>query len=72
MLGWLDRLFNQHKFARRFSLFWSMCLITYIAMAYVGKMGELNSTDATVILGFIGILATVIGFYQWHRSKDDA
>lgn len=71
-MNWLDDLFNKHKFARRFSLFWAMSLITYIAVSYVAKMGSLNAVDGTIILGFIGVLATVIGFYQWHRSKDDA
>jgi len=69
-MKWLDDFFNKHKGARRFSLFWAMSLITYIAISYVQKMGELDAVDGTIILGFIGILATVIGFYQWHRSKD--
>ena len=69
-MKWLDDFFNKHKGARRFSLFWAMSLITYIAVSYVRKMGELNETDGIVILGFIGVLTPVIGFYQWHRSKD--
>lgn len=38
----------------------------------VELLTNIGAAGATVVTGVFGILATVISFYQWHRSKDDA
>ena len=67
---WIRVLFEDYKFARRFALFWAMALITCTVVEFF-QMDEVGAPHATVIVAIIGILATVIAFYQWHRSKDD-
>jgi hypothetical protein len=60
---WLDR----YKVFRRFVLAWSCWLITETAFTYFGNMGKIDTPDAVVITGVIGILTVVIGF-----QKDDS
>lgn len=70
----LGKLFNEHKFVRRFAVFWAICLITIVvlrvtepeAIKVIGGSGI-----ATITIGVIGLLATVIGFYQWSRGRED-
>ena len=71
MMGKLADFFNVHKGARRLALLWSMVLITGTVIAWFYHYAETNTAHATVIIGVIGILATVIGFYQWSRDRDD-
>lgn len=71
MMKLIERLFNEHKFARRFALFWAIWLITLVVLRVTEKVTEINGHVATIVLGVIGILATVIGFYQWSRQNDD-
>lgn len=64
-------LFEDYKFARRFALFWAIGLITYSVLRFF-EMPKVDAPHATVIVSIIGILATVIAFYQAHRSKDES
>jgi hypothetical protein len=67
------RLFNVHKFVRRVTLAWACWLITIVVLR-VTEPEVLEHVDggvATVVTAVIGILATVIGFYQWSRSKEE-
>lgn len=63
-------LFEDYKFARRFALFWAIWLITYSVLRFFERTQVIDTPHATVIVAIIGILATVIGFYQWHRQGD--
>lgn len=67
------KLFNEQKFFRRLILLWSMGLITYFTMFLmnVDLLIGIGAAGATVATSVIGILATVVSFYQWHRNKDD-
>jgi len=63
-------LFDECKFARRFSLFWAMGLVTYVVVSFFERPDFMEAPQASVVIAFVGVLTTVIGFYQWHRSKD--
>lgn len=69
-LQWVDTLFNEHKFARRFTLFWAMALITYSVWEFFHQYGAANQSHATVIVAIIGLLTVAIGLYQWDRMQD--
>lgn len=68
--AWVDRLFNKHKLVRRGLVIWAVWLITVVVLRVVDKITEVNSSVQFIVLGVIGILTTVIGFYQWSRGKD--
>ena len=65
-------LFEEHKAARRITLFWALWLISVVTLRVTDPevIPTVTAASATVITAIIGILTTVIGFYQWHRSKD--
>lgn len=66
-------LFEEYKFARRASLAWACWLITVVVLRVTEApiITEMSTSGATIVTAVIGILATVIGFYQWSRKKDD-
>lgn len=66
-------LFEKHKLARRLTLAWACWLITVVVLRVTepAVLSEVNGSVATIVTAVIGILATVIAFYQWSRSKDD-
>jgi len=68
----IDNFFNKHKGARRVALFWSMGLITFVVYRVTDPaiLTKLDGASSSVVIAMIGILTTVIGFYQWHRSLD--
>lgn len=70
-MGPIETLFNRHKLVRRLLLLWAVCLISFVVVAFVAKMGSIQTADATVIVAVIGILATVLGLYQWSRERED-
>ena len=66
-------LFNKHKLVRRLALVWACWLITVVVLrvtdpAVIVSLG--GTAAGTIVVSVIGILATVIGLYQHHRSKD--
>lgn len=65
-------LFEKHKLVRRFLVFWAVWLITIVTLRITETNVILNikSEGVTVFLGVVGILTTVIGFYQWHRETE--
>jgi hypothetical protein len=50
-----------------------MGIITFTVWWVLDKsfLVAVSAAGATIITAIIGILATVIGFYQWHRKADD-
>ena len=68
----IDRLFERHKFVRRFAMFWAIWLITVVILRVTEPeiITGIGAAGATIVTGVIGILATVIGFYQWYRQQD--
>ena len=72
VMEWIDRFFNKHKGARRSALIWSMCLITVVVhrASDPETLVALTPSSAAFLASVIGILTTVIGFYQWSRDRD--
>lgn len=71
MRNFISDLFEKHLLVRRLALLWSVWLITDILLfIYQPEILPLVTTPvATVTVSVIGILATVIGFYQHNRNK---
>ena len=67
MKDWLEK----HKLVRRLTLLWATSLITYVVYNVVDDLSTMTSAGASVVVAIIGILTTVIGFYQYSRGKDD-
>lgn len=70
-MHWLKEMFEEHKFVRRATLGWACWLITVVVFKTFDDLSTVDGARATLIGSFIGILATVIGFYQWDRGQDD-
>lgn len=67
-------LFEEHKLARRVLLFWSMWLITVVALRATQPevLIALGGMAAgTIVTGIIGLLATVTAFYVKSRERED-
>lgn len=74
MIGrFFSKLMNEQKLFRRAMLLWAMVLVTHFVLFLmdVALLTGIGAAGATVVTGVIGILVTVIGFYQWHRTKED-
>jgi len=67
-MGMVDALFNKHKFVRRSIVFWALLVITWSILHALPRLEAGNLLTAFGLV--IGILATVIGFYQWLRNRD--
>jgi len=68
----LGKAINEHKLIRRLALVWACWLITVVVLRVTTPevMAQVNSSMATIVVAVIGILATVIAFYQWSRHKE--
>lgn len=69
-MHWFKELLEEHKFVRRATLGWACWLITVVVFKTFDNLTDIDGSRATLIGSFIGILATVIGFYQWHRGQE--
>jgi hypothetical protein len=67
---WLDRLFNKHKFVRRSLVFWAAALITYVILRVFEDLTLINANVTTALSLVVGLLATVIGFYNYQRKLE--
>lgn len=69
----IENFFNKHKGARRSLLFWAMWLISVVVLRATEPevITNISAPGGTVVAAVIGLLATVLGFYQWSRSRDD-
>jgi hypothetical protein len=72
-MGWVARLFNEHLLVRRLTLVWACWLITVVVLRVTepAVLEKITASVASVVAAVIGILATVIAFYQHHRSKSN-
>lgn len=66
-----DALANRHKAFRRLVLVWALALITWTVHEAFTRAPAIGGGTATALGAVIGVLATVIGFYQWSRDRDD-
>lgn len=69
----MDKFFNKQRFFRRLVLVWSLSILSFWVWFIADHqfLISVGAAGATIVTGVIGILATVIGFYQWHRTADD-
>lgn len=68
----IHALFEKYKFIRRAIVIWACWLITVVVLRVTEPdvIPWVNGAMATIVTGVIGILATVIAFYQGSRDKD--
>lgn len=66
-----DALANRHKAFRRLVLIWAIGLITWTVHEVFTRAPAVGAGTATALGAVIGVLATVVGFYQWSRERDD-
>lgn len=73
MKRWIKDLADHRMLFRRIVLLWAMTVITYVIyiVADHNLLIQIGAAGATIVTGIIGILTTVISFYQWHRTQDD-
>ena len=73
MKKWFNHLANSQMLFRRLVLIWAMAIITYVIYIIIDPalLIAIGAPGATIVSAVIGILATVISFYQWHRQQDD-
>lgn len=71
MFKWLDNLANRQRLFRRLVLLWACSLITWVVYETWKRTPDITSGTATALGIVVGILATVIGFYQWHRAQNE-
>ena len=73
LMAWLDRQINGNRLFRRGVLLWACWLVTVVALRATDAdvLKTATGSAGVIVTAIIGILATVIGFYQWHRQKDD-
>jgi len=71
MFDWIDRLFNEHKLVRRGLVIWAVWIITWVVVTVFKQLSLITAPVATFGGVVIGMLATVLAFYQWSRDKDD-
>jgi nicotinamide riboside transporter PnuC len=67
----ISDFFEKHKGARRLTLLWAILLITQTVTSPPEYIAHATAPGAAIITAVIGILVTVIGFYQWSRAQDD-
>lgn len=73
MRATIHKLFNTHKLTRRLVLLWACWLITVVVLRVTNPevLEHVNGATATIVTGVIGILTTVIAFYQWSRQREE-
>lgn len=68
--AWFERQANRNQLFRRSVLLWACTLITWVTVEVFTETPNVPSGTATALGIVVGILATVIGFYQWHRKAN--
>lgn len=63
-------MFNEHMFVRRFMVFWAMSLITWVILTVFTDLDKISGNVVTAMSLVVGLLATVIGFYNYQRRLD--
>lgn len=69
MKDWIEN----HKLIRRLALLWAFLLITYATFIVFDPITItlITASGASAFTALVGILSTVILFYQSARSKED-
>lgn len=65
-------LVERHKLVRRLALLWAVVLITWVVLrVFGGDLAAITTPVATATGLVVGLLATVVRFYQHSRAKED-
>lgn len=67
----INKVFKEHKFVTTAVLGWACWLITVVVLRVTNPeiITKIGGSGATIVGSVIGILATVVAFYQWSRNK---
>lgn len=68
--SFLYRLFEEYKLVRRLIVFWAVITITWTTYVVFSNPVAITDAAADAYLANVGLLATVIAFYQWSRGRD--
>jgi len=68
--AFLHRLFEEYKLVRRIIVFWAIITISWTTFVMFSNPVAITDAAAEAYLANIGLLATVIAFYQWSRGRD--
>jgi hypothetical protein len=63
-------LYEQYKFARRFTLHWSQGLITYNVLMFWRHLEALKDPHMIFLGGITALLGVSIGLYQWDAARE--
>ena len=66
----ITELFEKHKLVRRLSLLWAVVLITWVVVQVFTNISQITSAVTAALGIVVGLLTTVLGLYQHHRSKE--
>ena len=67
----LEKQLNRNKLVRRLILLWVVLLITAIVLMTWLRPPDIPSSTVTALGIVVGMLASIIAFYQWSRARDD-
>ena len=62
---------SRYKIFRRMALIWCLGLVGYTVARFYDEIEHIGASQATVITAVIGLLSTVLYFYQSQRTKED-
>lgn len=71
--GWVVSTLSSRMLFRRLVLLWAMSLTTEVVLRVTAPevLSAATAGGASIAVASIGILATVVGLYQWLRQKDE-
>jgi len=68
-LNWTERMFKEHKAMRRTVLIWAMVIVTFVTYQVFWQLKLEGAALATAYATAVGLVATAIGLYMWHRKE---
>lgn len=71
LLALVHRLYENYKFARRFTLHWSQALITFNVWMFWQHLDKLKDSHMAFLGGISALLGIAIGLYQWDAARED-
>jgi len=71
ILNIIKVLFEDHKLARRGTLIWALTVLTIVILRFLDAVTQIDTVTASVFVSILGILSTVLVFYNKHRNEED-
>jgi Na+/H+-translocating membrane pyrophosphatase len=66
----LYRLFEEYKIVRRLIVVWAVVTISWTTFMMFADITFITAAATSAYVANVGLLATVIAFYQWSRVRD--